>query len=133
MNEGTTQGSVSGPHLFNLFIHDLSIRDNDLTSILKYTDDTTLQVKVCTNEIDPSREVVNQFFNWTQNNAMACNLKKCNELILCKKPAHYVGHVNNITQVSCLNLLRVTLQSNHRFNAHIMVKLQEVSKYLYVQ
>lgn len=62
VNKGTAQGSVSGPHLFNLFIHD----DNN----------RTMHVKVCTNEIDPSREVVNQFFSWTQNNAMACNLKK---------------------------------------------------------
>ena len=72
VNKGTAQGSVSGPHLFNLFFHD----DNNLTSIVKYADDTTLHVKVCTNEIDPSREVVNHFFSWTQNNAMACNLKK---------------------------------------------------------
>ena len=45
VNKGTAQGSFSGPHLFNLFIHD----DNNLTSIVKYADDTTLQVKVCTN------------------------------------------------------------------------------------
>ena len=51
VNKGTTQGSISGPHLFNLFINDLAIRDNDLTSIVKYADDTTLLVKVCKNEI----------------------------------------------------------------------------------
>ena len=74
MNKGTTQGSVSGPHLFNLFINNLAIGDNDLvTSIVKYADDTTLLVKVCKNEIDLSQEVVNQFFRWTQDNAMACN------------------------------------------------------------
>ena len=49
------------PTFFTLFIHDLAIRDNDLTSIVKYTDDTALQVKLCTNEIDLSREVVSQF------------------------------------------------------------------------
>ena len=64
------------PTFLILFIHDLAIRDYDLTSIVKYTDDTTLQVKVCTIEIDLSREVVNQFFSLTQNNAIACNLKK---------------------------------------------------------
>ena len=51
-------------------------------------------------------------------------LKKCIKLTLCKKEAHDTDHVNNITQVSSLNLLRVTLQSNHRFNADIKVKLQ---------
>ena len=66
VNKGTTRGSVSGPHLFNLFNNDLAIRDNDLTSIVKYADDTTLLVKVCKNKIDLSQEVVNQFFSWTQ-------------------------------------------------------------------
>ena len=40
--------------------------------------------------------------------------------------------VNNITQVSCFKVLGVTLQSNHRFNEHIKIKLQEASKCLYV-
>ena len=65
---------------------------------------------------------------------MACNPKKCNELILCKMVAHDIDPVNNITQVSYLTVLGVTLQSNHRFNdyEHIKVKLQEASKCLYV-
>ena len=40
--------------------------------------------------------------------------------------------MNNITQVSCLKVLGVTLQSNHRFNERIKVKLQEANKCLYV-
>ena len=40
--------------------------------------------------------------------------------------------VNNITQVSCFKVLGVTLQSNHRFNEHIKIKLQEANKCLYV-
>ena len=105
VNKETTQGSVSGPHLINLFINVLVIRDCDLynTSIVKYADETTLLVKVNENETDLSQEVVNQFFSWTQDNAMACNAKKCNELILCKKVAHDIDPVNNIPvmQVSC--------------------------------
>ena len=99
----------------------------DLTSIANSAEDTTPLVKVCKNEIDLSQEVVNQFFSWTQDNAMACNPQKCNELILCKRVAHDVEPVNNITQVSCLKVLGVTLQSNHRFNEHIKVKLQEAN------
>ena len=63
---------------------------------------------------------------------MACNSKKCNELILCKKVAHDIDPVNNITQVSCLKVLGFTLRSNHLFNEHIKVKLQEANKCLYV-
>ena len=105
MNKGTTQGSVSGPHLFNLFINVLVIRDCDLTSIVKYADETTLLVKVNENEVDFSQEVVNQFFSGTQDSAVACNPKKCNELILCKKVAHDIYPVNNIMQVSRLKVV----------------------------
>ena len=40
--------------------------------------------------------------------------------------------MNNITQVSCFKVLGFTLQSNHRCNEHIMVKLQRANKCLYV-
>ena len=40
--------------------------------------------------------------------------------------------MNNIAQVSCLKVLGVTLQSIHRFNEHIKVKLQGNNKCLYV-
>ena len=61
------------------------------------------------------------FFSWTEDNAMACNPKKCNELILCEIVAHDIDPV-----------LGVTLQSNHRFNEHIKVKLLEANKCVYV-
>ena len=41
--------------------------------------------------------------------------------IKCKKVAHDIDPVNNITQVSCLKVFGVTLQSNHRSNEHIKV------------
>ena len=65
---------------------------------------------------------------------MACNPKKYNELILSKKVAYdyHIDPVNNITQAFCLKVLGVALQSNHRFNQHIKVKMQEASKCLYV-
>ena len=97
-----------------------------------YKQITIMQVKVCKDEIDLPLEVVNQFCRWTQDNTMSSNLEKCNELILCKKVAHDVDQVNNITQVSSFKVLGVSLQSNHRFNEHIKVKLQEANKCLYV-
>ena len=106
----------------------MAIWDNDLISIVKYADNTTLLIKACKNEIDLSQEVVNHFFRWN----LACHPKKCNELILCEKVAHDIDPVNNVTQVCCLKVIGVTLQSNHRFTEHIEVKLQEANKCLYV-
>ena len=65
---------------------------------------------------------------------MSCNLKKCNELKLCKKVAHDIDPVNSITQVSSLKVLGVTLRSSHSLivNEHIKAKLQEANKCLYV-
>ena len=34
VNKGTTQGSVSGPYVFNLFINDLNIDSNSMTHLI---------------------------------------------------------------------------------------------------
>ena len=48
MNKGTTLPcSVSGLHLFDLFINDMDIEKNKLNHLVKFVDDTTILVKVC--------------------------------------------------------------------------------------
>ena len=39
VNKGTTQGSVSGPYLFNIFLNDLEIKLGNETLGFKYADD----------------------------------------------------------------------------------------------
>ena len=41
VNKGTTQGSVSGPYWFNIFLTDLEIEHNSDSVLFKYVDDST--------------------------------------------------------------------------------------------
>ena len=84
VNKGITQGSVSGPHLLNLFVNDLTIEEENKTALDKYADDATLQVVVLKNSQGDSLTYLNQFMNWTEENDMSCNTSKCKELVLNK-------------------------------------------------
>ena len=46
VNRGTTQGSVNGPYLFNLFLNDLQLDGYDNFSLIKYADDGSIIIHV---------------------------------------------------------------------------------------
>ena len=46
VNKGTTQGSVGGPYLFNVFLNDMEVFMNDTPVLFKYADDSTIVAPV---------------------------------------------------------------------------------------
>ena len=132
VNKGTTQGSVSGPHLFNIFLNDLEITYDGFPALFKYADDSTIVAPVLGNT-DTSVALVNELLNWSRDNRMSCNPSKCKELVIRKKSNKDTYNlVNCIPQHSELCLLGVTLQSDCKFSSHVKVKLAKANKGLHI-
>ena len=110
-SKGTTQGSVSRPHLFNLLLdYDLETDSNlDDVSMVKYANsDSTILVIVNESLDNSERAQFAQFMVWTNTNRMKCNTAKCKGLVITKKCDNSVySEMFNIKQYD-----RVTLQQS---------------------
>jgi len=84
VNKGTTQGSVSGPYLFNIFLNDLEIKLGNEALGFKYADDCTIIAPIYDN-IDHSADLINQFVRWAGQNRLNSNSTKCKELSMFKQ------------------------------------------------
>ena len=133
VNKGTTQGSVSGPYLFNIFLNDLEIKLGNETLGFKYADDCTIIATVYYYK-DHSVDLINQFLQWASQNRMNSNSTKCKELIMYKKghTAEAYKSIFGIPQTSTITILGLTFQPNCKFSTHLKEKLGKANKCLYV-
>ena len=113
-------------------MNDLEISYNNAPALFKYADDSTM-VSPVSNQCDPSANLVGQFMTWSKDNNMSCNPKKCKELIFRSKGNNsQYNPVFEISQCSSLVLLRVTIQSDCKFRAHVNLNLIKANKCIHV-
>ena len=132
MNGGTTQGSVSGPYLFSVFINDLEISIDNHPALFEYADDSTLTVPIWSNG-HCRTDLVDQFLIWSKENGMIPNPSICKEIIFRKKGfIQDIAQVNNIPQCTELRILGVTFQENCKYSEPVLAKLIKENKCLFV-
>lgn len=66
IHKGTTQDSVSGSYLFNIFLNDLEIEHNSDPVLFKYAYDSTLVAPVWYNHNTSPELVLKSIFNMVQ-------------------------------------------------------------------
>ena len=133
VNKGTTQGSVGGSFLFNVFLNDLDIKLGSTPALFKCADDSTIIAPVWKGGSDTSSGLVEIFLTWANCNSMSCNPNKCKELVIKKKwNSTFYTVVCNIPQHATLKLLGLTFQNDCKFFAHIKAKLCKANKCLHV-
>ena len=122
VKRGTTQGSVSGPYLFSIFINDLEVSIDNHPALFKYADNSTLIVPIWSNG-HWCTDLVDWFLVWSKESNMICNLSKCKEIIFRKK-----GFIQDIAQV---NNIRQCRRIVNRANMYMLSWFRQISVCLY--
>ena len=119
INRGITQGSVSGPYLFNILINDLELVLGNQPALFKYADYSSIIVPSWSNGLCRT-DLVDEFLTWTNNNKLVCNTVKCKELVFRKSIYNdNIAQIHNIQQCNELLLWGVAFQSNCKYNLHV--------------
>lgn len=133
VNKGTTQGSVSGPHLFNLFINDLEVRNCPNTTLIKFADDSSILIPITKSIPDEAPKALTEFKDWSYTNCMPGNDNKSKEVLFVKKGViNPTTAIQPIEQRPTLKILGVTFEATSRFRAHVKEKLIKANKCLFI-
>ena len=127
---GVLQGSILGPLLFNIFICDLFIMMDDI-STANYADDNTPFVSgdAPLNVITSLENGAEKLFEWFANNHMKANHDKCHLLMSTLTPISI--KVKDYIKKNTDNekLLCVTADANLHFNCHLNMLKKLVKKF----
>ena len=100
---GVIQGSVLGPLLFILFIHDINDYMPEGIDIKKYADDILNYIIGHNIPSELPQKIVDAVFQWCNENKMRLNIGKCKTMVISKWPTVAVPAIINETPLETVN------------------------------
>ena len=120
INHGVPQGSIWGPLLFNIFLHDMFFIMENI-DIASYADDTTPYASACSVEelIRILEEISANLFNWFSTNQMKANESKCHLILSTNNKTQMNVNNTNLESSNLENLLGVKIDNKLNFESHL--------------
>ena len=130
---GVPQGSILGPILFNIYVHDLP--EKIKSSTVQFADDTTLyrsckvaQIESCSKQLQNDIDKVGE---WSKECNLIFNSKKTKTMLFSTQEMSRLHKLNNnqilnisscdneLERVQVMKLLGVTIQEHLKWNDHV--------------
>ena len=132
---GVPQGTRLGPWLFLVMINDLRLQEGFF--MWKFADDTTISEIVPPSKNSSLHLAINHVDNWSQENHLQLNPRKCKELQTCFKrspPDLAQASIQGVEfeRVSTAKVLGVVISSDLQWSAHIEEITVKAAKRLYL-
>jgi len=111
---GVPQGSVLGPLLFVIFINDLDHCTDNISTMLKFADDTKLGNKSNSQQDHANlQDCINKLINWADTWSMKFNVAKCKVLHVGRTNTKPVYYMNGVQLTEVLKEKDIGVQINH--------------------
>ena len=128
---GVPHGSILGPLLFNIFLCDLVLK-NEECCFANYADDAILYVVANNTEevIENLTNVTQKLFTWFANNQMKSNHDKCHLLLSTQEEANIQIANTTIKCSQSEKMLGIILDNQLKFDKHVENICQKASRKL---